>query len=186
MKITLIFYIIFFSAFVMANEEEIPIKNTSELQSWCITKSKQHFLAKNITPYNWTSSRWTKGNVLNVKGQWKINNKAQIVNCRILNGAAKKYAIIEMPSQTISTVTYEKESIINKGKTLQKWCKNKSAQHFIAKDITPYNWTSSHWEKDNYLFVKGYWKANNSTHVINCRIKKGIAEKYTTIDIAKK
>ena len=186
MKITLIIYIFFFSYFAMANEEETPIKNTSELQSWCKAKSKQHFLAKDITPYNWTSSMWTKGNILNVKGQWKINNKTQTVNCRILSGAVNKYAIIKMPSQIISAITYKKETIINKGEILQKWCKNKSAQHFIAKNMTPYNWTSSQWKKDNYLFVKGYWKANNSTHIIKCRIRKGIAEKYATIDITKK
>lgn len=60
---------------------------------------------------------------------------------------------------------------------------SKSAQYYIEKNADPYNWTSTQWEKDKVLYVKGNWRVNNSTKVINCKNIKGVAEKYATIKI---
>ena len=78
------------------------------------------------------------------------------------------------------------EASINNDRELREWCKNKSAQHFIKNNLTPYNWTSSQWGEGNYLNVKGKWKVNNAVHVINCQVRKGVAEKYANIEITKK
>jgi len=184
MKTILILYSFLFSTFVLADDGMLPIVNTTALQEWCKNKSAGHFLAKDITPYNWSFSHWTKGNVLHVKGHWKINGSKQIVNCRILKDAERKYAIIEMPSQTLFAISYEQETPINNSKELDTWCKNKSAQYYIKKELTPYNWTSSTWEKGHFLTVKGRWKINNSPKAITCRIRKGVSEKYAHMEIA--
>ncbi len=175
-----------YSAFVRADEGMLPINNSSDLKEWCKNKSAEHFIARDITPYNWSVSWQTKGNILHVKGHWKIDGIRQVVKCRILKGAERKYAVMEMPSQTLSAIVYDEENPINNCNELQEWCKNKSAQHLVSKDMTPYNWASSQWNKKNNLNVKGRWKANNSTYIIKCHIRKGVAEKYAVMEITKK
>ena len=80
---------------LLANNEEKPINNSSELKYWCKNKSAEHYLAKGITPYNWTESWWTEGEIIYVTGTWKINSNKQIVKCRVRKGVAEKYAILE-------------------------------------------------------------------------------------------
>jgi hypothetical protein len=172
------------SSFAIAGDGNVPILNTSELQDWCRYKSADHFIAQDITPYNWSASWWTKINVLHVKGEWKVNNKKQVVKCRVLSGAERKYAIIEMPSQNLTALSYENERPINNSNELVRWCKNTSAMYYIERNQTPYYWSFSQWGKGNFLNVKGNWKVNNSNQVINCKIQIGVAEKYASMKIS--
>lgn len=184
-RITYLVCSILFSSFVFAGDDGIPINNTSELQMWCKEKAAEYFYSKDSTPFNWSASEWIKGNVLNVKGSWSVNSSKQIVNCRILKGAAKKYVIIKMPSQSRFSVRFANEAPINNAREFLDWCKNKSAQRFIEANQSPYNWTASQWQEGNYLNIKGNWKVKDSTQVIHCRIRKGVAEKYARIEITK-
>ena len=172
------------SSCVFADDGNEPIRSTAELQQWCKYKSADHYVAQDITPFNWSASWWIKSNVLHVKGEWKVNNKKQQVNCRVLKGAARKYAVIEMPSQNLSALRYEQERIINSNDELLAWCKNSSAMSFIKNKQLPDNWTSSQWRKGNYLNVKGNWKVKNKNKVINCKVRIGVAEKYASMNIS--
>ena len=89
-----------------------------------------------------------------------------------------------MPSQNLSALAYEKESIINMGNELVSWCKNTSAKYYIKRNQLPNNWTFSQWRKGNYLNVKGNWKVNNSKKVVNCKIRIGVAEKYASMEVS--
>ncbi|WP_028862846.1 hypothetical protein [Psychromonas aquimarina] len=169
-----------------AAAQPVVINNTSELRSWCANISKQHLISKDMKPYNWTSSGWIEGSVLNVKGQWKADHKKQHVNCRILKGAPEKYAFIETQSQTLPLSSYEDHTPVNKSEELVAWCKNRSAQQYVEKGLPLYNWQAEHWEKRDFLYVKGTWKVNNLTQIINCRVKKGLSEKYALIEMIKK
>jgi len=182
MKTTFKVCFLLLSSSVAATEKNTMVNTTSELSYWCKNKSSQHFFAKGITPYNWTSSSWTKLNTLNIKGSWKIKNTNQDVNCRILKGSLLKYAIIEMPSQAMTALTYD-EIPTSSATDLRDWCKHISAQHFLKNNKMPYNWSARHWNKDNKLYVKGNWKINGSTKIINCQNTKGASEKYATFEI---
>ena len=145
MKKMVCIFILIISSGVFADDGNMPIRNTSELQEWCRYKSYDHYIAQDITPYNWSSSWWSKINVLHVKGEWNVNNNKQTVKCRVLTGAERKYAIIEMPSQNLLALAYENERTINTNNELVNWCKNNSAMYYIERNQTPYNWTFSQW-----------------------------------------
>jgi len=51
-----------------------------------------------------------------------------------------------------------------------------SAQHFLKNNITPYNWSAMHWDKNNKLYVEGNWRINGSTKITKCQNTKGTSE----------
>jgi hypothetical protein len=73
--------------------EEMIINTTAELKDWCKNESSMYFLAHDITPYNWTASWWTDGNILHVKGTWEINEKETAIKCSVRRGVSEKYAV---------------------------------------------------------------------------------------------
>lgn len=77
----------------VAHDEDAPINDTAELLDWCKAESEPYFLANDVTPYNWTASWWSEGNTLHVKGGWRIDEGDVIVDCRIVKGAKRKYAV---------------------------------------------------------------------------------------------
>lgn len=96
MKITL-FCLIFFATALVAGQEknqvtEKRINNTSELKVWCRNKSSEYLLSQDLTPYNWTSSWWSKGEYLFVKGEWRVGVKKFPVKCHVRRGLAESYA----------------------------------------------------------------------------------------------
>ncbi len=93
-SIYLILALIGFSA--SAHDEDIPIKYAMELKSWCKSESENHFASIEKTPYNWTASWWSEGNILFVEGMWRVDRKDIVVKCRVVKGADKKYATYEL------------------------------------------------------------------------------------------
>lgn len=96
MKIMLVVCFAFFSVHAIAEENvysgEKPINNSAELSRWCESVSSQYYLAKDLVPANWTSSRWAEDNNLFVEGSWRIGNKKHLIKCSVRNGVAEKYA----------------------------------------------------------------------------------------------
>ena len=80
---------------VYANDEDIPIGNSNELRDWCKTETESFYVANSITPFNWSSSGWIKGNTLFAEGSWKVGRETVFVNCHIQKGAKTKYAVYE-------------------------------------------------------------------------------------------
>lgn len=97
MKYT-IFLLLFLVAFQVdaLDDEEVPINDAAELRDWCREESEAEFVAKNITPYNWSASWWQEGNMLLVEGYWRVGGDEVIVTCRVAKGARRKYAVYDI------------------------------------------------------------------------------------------
>jgi len=92
--LTIVLSLVSFAA--AAHQEDVPITTASELRAWCEMESHALFIGKGITPYNWSASFWEKGNVLFVKGSWRVGNKEAVIDCRIARGAQTRYAAISV------------------------------------------------------------------------------------------
>ena len=93
-----VFILLVLSSFSVLSKETIYYKeklinSTADLKEWCKNESSMYFLAQDITPYNWTSSWWSEGNFLYVKGAWKINDGETTIKCSVRRGVAEKYAV---------------------------------------------------------------------------------------------
>lgn len=73
---------------------------------------------------------------------------------------------------------YDERMHVDNSSQLNTWCKNESAEYFLAHGLTPNNWVSSRWVDGEYLFVEGAWKVEGDKHKVECKVRKGIAEKY--------
>jgi len=73
--------------------EEKILNTSSELKEWCKNESSMYYLAQDIAPYNWAASWWIDGDVIHVKGTWKINDKESTISCNVRRGVSEKYAI---------------------------------------------------------------------------------------------
>lgn len=154
------------------------------LQHWCELQSKDFFLSQNITPYNWSASGVVAGEAHLVRGRWKIGNDEQNVNCRVLKGAPKRFAVIQIPSQSFIQSMRESEHVINAKKQLRRWCKFKSAQLFLQQsEAALYNWAILPTIKSDKLTIRGRWTVDKVNRTVQCSIVKGSAEKYATIII---
>lgn len=72
---------------------------------------------------------------------------------------------------------------INSSGELLEWCQQESQATFIGKGITPYNWTASHWDSADTLFVKGSWRINTKEAIVECRVGRGAKRSYAVISI---
>jgi len=72
------------------------ISQASDLVSWCKAEAEARYVARNITPYNWTASYHERGNVLYVDGKLRVDGEDVAVHCRIASGARDEYATIEI------------------------------------------------------------------------------------------
>ncbi len=84
----------------IAQSSEININTPIEAEAWCKSKSTEYFLAKKLTPSNWSSSLRNEGDIINIKGYWKANNIEYIVKCRIEKGLKEKSALITINEKT--------------------------------------------------------------------------------------
>jgi hypothetical protein len=74
----------------------MPINSGSELRDWCKRESEATFIGKGISPSNWSASYWDQGNVLMVKGMWRVNGTDVPVECRVARGAEARYATMSI------------------------------------------------------------------------------------------
>lgn len=152
------------------------------LRYWCELQSKDYFLSQNLTPYNWSASGVVAGEARLVRGRWKIANEVQNVNCRVLKGAPKRFAVIQIPSQPFTQPVHESEHVINTKKQLHRWCKYKSAQLFLQQsEAALYNWVILPTIKSDKLTIRGRWTVDKVNRTVQCSIVKGSAEKYANI-----
>ena len=76
--------------------EQREIRQASELLPWCKAEAEARYVAKNITPYQWTASHYEDGNMLRVEGRLRVHGDDVSVRCRIARGAREQYATIEI------------------------------------------------------------------------------------------
>jgi hypothetical protein len=77
------------------------INQASELVPWCRAEAEYRYIAKNITPYQWTASYHDDSNVLYVDGKLRVHGDDVAIRCRIARGAPVQYAIIEIDDPSL-------------------------------------------------------------------------------------
>lgn len=82
----------------------------------------------------------------------------------------------------VSRLSYH-ERTINQASELIPWCKSEAESRYIAKNITPYQWSSSYHDKGNVLYVDGSLRVHGDNVAVHCRIARGSRESYATIEI---
>ena len=76
----------------LSHPDDRAINSGSELRDWCKAESQATFICKGQTPCNWSASYWDEGNVLMVKGSWRVNDSDVTVECRVARGAEARFA----------------------------------------------------------------------------------------------
>lgn len=95
MKLLLTFFMLMNMALAYA-ENGFKINTPQELNESCKNKSIEYFREKAKTPHNWTSLWRTDGNVMDVKGTWKVDDVEYIVMCRIKQGLNESMVLISI------------------------------------------------------------------------------------------
>lgn len=72
---------------------------------------------------------------------------------------------------------------INSSGELLEWCQQESQATLLGKGIKPFNWTASHWDEADTLFVKGSWRDNTKEVVVECRVGRGAKRSYAAMSI---
>jgi hypothetical protein len=83
-------------ALAQEHDHEIEFYQASALLPWCEAEARAHFVGQGITPYQWTSRYYDKGNMLVVEGKLRANGSDVPVSCRVARGARERYAKIEI------------------------------------------------------------------------------------------
>jgi hypothetical protein len=84
------------SAAWAAHPPDRPINTASELRDWCKDASEAALIAKGLSPSNWTASYSDSGNILSVKGQWRVEASAVAVECHTARGDAARSATMSL------------------------------------------------------------------------------------------
>jgi hypothetical protein len=84
------------AAVTARGHEHRVISQASELVPWCKAEAEARYVARNITPYQWTASFHDRGNVLYVDGKLRVHGDDVNVRCRVASGAREEYATIEV------------------------------------------------------------------------------------------
>lgn len=96
MKKTLFALLLAVAPAVSAYEPDRVFNTEFELVGWCKMEAEQRYIAKNITPYQWSASYHNSSNVLYVDGRLRVHDEDITVRCRAARGARERYAIIEI------------------------------------------------------------------------------------------
>ena len=75
------------------------------------------------------------------------------------------------------------ERTIHRASELAPWCRDEAESRYIAKGLTPYQWTASHHDRNGVLHVKGSLRVDGETIEVRCRIAQGARERYATVEI---
>lgn len=80
------------------NPDDRVINRASELVPWCRAEAEARAIGEGKTIYQWTSSHYSRGNVLHVDGKLRVEGADVVVRCRIAKGARQQYASMDMES----------------------------------------------------------------------------------------
>ena len=71
-------------------------KRASELVPWCRAEAERRFVAKGLTPYQWSASYHDRGKMLNVTGRLRVEGRDVDVRCSVVRGAREYDASIQI------------------------------------------------------------------------------------------
>ena len=72
------------------------IERASELVPWCRAEAERRFVAKGLTPYQWSASYHDRGKMLNVTGRLRVEGRDVDVRCSVVRGAREYDASIQI------------------------------------------------------------------------------------------
>lgn len=78
---------------------------------------------------------------------------------------------------------HDDDVVIYSASELRPWCESEAKARYIGKGVTPYQWTASHHDRSNVLYVNGRLRVHGDNVEVRCRIARGAREKYATIEI---
>ena len=78
---------------------------------------------------------------------------------------------------------YLQERVIASAFELSGWCEQEARRRYTARSVTPYQWTSSYYDRSDVLYVDGRIRVHGETIVVSCRIARGAQERYAAIEI---
>ena len=76
-----------------------------------------------------------------------------------------------------------RDRIIFLATDLVPWCRDAAQAQYIARNITPYNWTASYHDSSNVLYVDGKLRIHDADVEVHCRLASGSPIEYGTIEI---
>lgn len=99
-----------------------------------------------------------------------------------MDNPVKAYHAILLLTGTCSAFGHE-HRVISQASDLVPWCKAEAEARYVARNVTPYNWTASYHERSNVLYVDGKLRVNGDDVAVRCRISSGAREEYATMEI---
>ena len=101
MTASLIGLLMFASTVAYGREDDRIIDQASDLVPWCKAEAEARYVAKAITPYQWTASYRDDGNMLLVDGKLRVHDDDVAVHCRIARGARERYASVQIDDASL-------------------------------------------------------------------------------------
>ena len=99
-----------------------------------------------------------------------------------MENPVKTYCAILLLTSSVPAFAHE-HRIISQASDLVPWCKEEAEARYVARNITPYNWTASYHQRSNVLYVDGKLRANGEDVTVHCRIVGGAREECATMEI---
>jgi len=83
------------------DHQDRVVYQASDLVSWCRDEAQARYVARNITPYNWTAAYHDRSNILYVDGRLRVHDSDVEVHCRLASGARLEFGAIEIDDPTL-------------------------------------------------------------------------------------
>ena len=99
-----------------------------------------------------------------------------------MKNSMKAYCAILLLTMTFSAFGHE-HRVISQASDLVPWCKAEAEARYVARNVTPYNWTASYHERSNVLYVDGKLRVEGKDVTVRCRIVSGARDEYATVEI---
>jgi len=99
-----------------------------------------------------------------------------------MEASVKRFSAILLLTAAFSAFGHE-HSVISQASDLVPWCKSEAEARYVARNITPYNWTASYHEASSILYVDGKLRVHGADVTVRCRMASGAREEYGTIEI---
>ncbi len=80
-------------------------------------------------------------------------------------------------------IVYVQDRLLLSESDLNIWCQQEARAHFVARNVTPYQWTSRYYNRSNVLYVEGTLRAGGKDVEVRCQAPNGVRERDASIEI---
>ena len=78
---------------------------------------------------------------------------------------------------------YDDNQVIYEASTLVTWCRAEAEMRYRVQNITPYQWTASHHNENDTLYVDGKLRVHGDDVAVRCRMLRGARTATATVEI---